>query len=206
MGLKAKYSDKRLEVGTDEAGRGCLSGPVVAAAVILPEDFKHPLLNDSKKLTEKQRVLLRPIIEEKALAYGVGIIDEKKIDKINILQASILAMHTAIDAMDLIPDFIIVDGNKFNPYKTIPHKTIVKGDAKYLSIAAASVLAKTYRDDIMDKLHEEHPYYNWKKNKGYPTKEHRNAIRGHGSCDYHRKTFRLLPAEESGSKVNSDLN
>lgn len=194
MGLKRKYSECDIEVGTDEAGRGCLSGPVVAAAVILPKNFKHPLLNDSKKLTEKQRQLLRPIIEKKALAFGVGIVDEKEIDAINILQASMLAMHKSIDALSMVPEFIIVDGNKFNAYKNIPHETIVKGDAKYMSIAAASVLAKTYRDDLMEKLHEEHPHYNWKKNKGYPTKEHRNAIREHGSCNYHRKTFRLLPA------------
>lgn len=197
MALKLKHSNFSIEVGTDEAGRGCLSGPVVAAAVLLPKGFSHPLLNDSKKLTEKQRVLLRPIIEEKALAFGVGIIDEKKIDKINILQASILAMHSSIDAMNLEPEFIIVDGNKFNPYKNIPYETIVKGDGKYMSIAAASVLAKTYRDDIMDKLHTEYPHYNWKKNKGYPTKEHRNAIREYGSCDYHRKTFRLLPETDT---------
>jgi len=195
MGLKSKYSKFSIEVGTDEAGRGCLSGPVVAAAVILPKNFKHPLLDDSKKLSEKQRQLLRPIIEEKALAYSVGIVDEKEIDAINILQASILAMHKAIDSLSLVPDFIIVDGNKFNTYKTIPHQTIIKGDAKYKSIAAASILAKTYRDDLMEKLHKEHPSYNWKKNKGYPTKEHRKAIREHGSCDYHRKTFRLLPED-----------
>lgn len=196
MGLKRKYSECDIEVGTDEAGRGCLSGPVVAAAVILSKNFKHPLLNDSKKLTEKQRQLLRPIIEKKALAFGVGIVDEKEIDAINILQASMLAMHKSIDALSMVPEFIIVDGNKFNAYKNIPHETIVKGDAKYMSIAAASVLAKTYRDDLMEKLHEEHPHYNWKKNKGYPTKEHRNAIREHGSCNYHRKTFRLLPASK----------
>jgi len=196
MALKFKYSKHKLEAGTDEAGRGCLSGPVVAAAVILPKGFKHPLLNDSKKLTEKQREFLRPIIEKKALAFGVGIIDEKKIDEINILQASILAMHTSIDNMEVVPEFIIVDGNKFNPYKEIPHETIVKGDAKFMSIAAASVLAKTYRDDLMEKLHTEYPQYNWKKNKGYPTKEHRLGIRKFGSCDYHRKTFRLLPEDK----------
>jgi ribonuclease HII len=196
MALKFKYSKHKLEAGTDEAGRGCLSGPVVAAAVILPKGFKHPLLNDSKKLTEKQREFLRPIIEKKALAFGVGIFDEKKIDEINILQASILAMHTSIDNMKVVPDFIIVDGNKFNPYKEIPHETIVKGDAKFMSIAAASVLAKTYRDDLMENLHTEYPQYNWKKNKGYPTKEHRSGIREFGSCDYHRKTFRLLPEDK----------
>jgi ribonuclease HII len=196
MDLEKNYSAFELEVGTDEAGRGCLSGPVVAAAVILPKDFEHPLLNDSKKLSEKQRQLLRPIIEEKALAFGVGIVGEKKIDEINILQASILAMHTSIGKMKIVPEFIIVDGNKFKPYKKIPFETIVKGDGKYLSIAAASVLAKTYRDDFMEKLHAEFPYYNWKKNKGYPTKEHRKAILEHGDCKYHRKTFRLLPDTE----------
>lgn len=196
MGLKAKYSNFILEAGTDEAGRGCLSGPVVAAAVILPENFSHPLLNDSKKISEKQRELLRPFIERNALAFGVGIVDEKKIDEINILQASILAMHMAIENLDNEPEFIIVDGNKFNSYKKIPHETIIKGDAKFMSIAAASVLAKTYRDDLMQKMHEEFPVYNWKKNKGYPTKEHRNAILKEGSCKYHRKTFRLLPEEK----------
>ena len=192
MALQFKYSDKKLEAGTDEAGRGCLSGPVVAAAVILPNNFEHPLLNDSKKLSEKQRKILRPYIEEHALAFGVGIVNEKKIDKINILQASLLAMHKSIDKMDIVPEFIIVDGNKFNDYKKIPHETIIKGDAKFMSIAAASVLAKTYRDDIMEALHEEFPVYNWKQNKGYPTKEHRNAIQKSGSCGYHRMTFRLL--------------
>ena len=196
MALKLKHTDFDFEVGTDEAGRGCLSGPVVAAAVILPSDFSHPLLDDSKKLTEKQRLLLRPIIEEHAISFGVGIVSEKKIDKINILQASILAMHKAIAAMHIIPEYIIVDGNKFKPYKNILHETIVKGDGKYLNIAAASVLAKTYRDDLIEKLHKEYPYYNWKKNKGYPTKEHRKGIIENGSCKYHRKTFQLLPREE----------
>lgn len=196
MSLKNKYSKCVLEVGTDEAGRGCLSGPVVAAAVILPDKFKHPLLNDSKKLSEKQRSAIRLIIEQQALAYGIGIVSEIEIDRINILQASILAMHRSIDQMKLLPEFIIVDGNKFKPYKKIPFKTIVKGDAKYMSIAAASVLAKTYRDDLMQKLHLEYPYFNWQKNKGYPTREHRNAIREYGSSVYHRKTFQLLPKED----------
>lgn len=193
--LKGNLSAFDLEAGTDEAGRGCLAGPVVAAAVILPKDFSHPFLNDSKKLTEKERQILRPIIEENALAFGVGIVDEKKIDEINILQASIYAMHLSIDKLTMIPQFIIVDGNKFNSYKNIPHQTVVKGDAKYKSIAAASVLAKTYRDAIMEKMDEEYPYYKWKNNKGYPTKVHRDAIRLHGSCYYHRTTFRLLPEE-----------
>jgi ribonuclease HII len=202
MALAKKFSKFKLEVGTDEAGRGCLSGPVVAAAVILPTQFSHPLLDDSKKLTEKQREILRPIIEKKALAFGIGIVDEKEIDKINILQASILAMHKSIEAMDMVPEFIIVDGNKFKPYKDIPHETIIKGDGKYRSIAAASVLAKTYRDGIMETLDKEHPEYNWKKNKGYPTKEHRNAIREIGSCSYHRQSFRLLPDGEIAKEKN----
>lgn len=196
MSLKLKYSKFSLEAGTDEAGRGCLSGPVVAAAVILPKNFQHPLLNDSKKLSEKQRRELRPYIEKHALSFGVGIVDEKTIDKINILQASLLAMHKSIDRLELLPEFIVVDGNKFNSYRDIPHETIVKGDGKYLNIAAASVLAKTYRDEIMEKLDEEFPCYNWKQNKGYPTKAHRKAIAENGSCNYHRKSFRLLPKTE----------
>jgi len=193
--LKLKYSKYKLEVGTDEAGRGCLAGPVVAAAVILPDDFKHPLLNDSKQLTEKQREKLRPFIEEHALAYAVAFVDAPKIDKINILQSSILAMHKSINKLKVKPEFIIVDGNKFNSYKKTPHKTIVKGDAKYMSIAAASVLAKTYRDDYMKKIAKEFPNYFWEKNKGYPTKQHRNGIREFGVTKYHRKTFRLLPTQ-----------
>ena len=195
MGLKKQFLKNTIEVGTDEAGRGCLAGPVVAAAVILPIDFEHPLLNDSKQLTEKQREQLRPFIEEKALAFGVSYISENKIDEINILQASILAMHKAIDKLTIIPEHIIVDGNKFNPYKNIPHTTIVKGDAKFMSIAAASVLAKTYRDDFMKKLDSKFPEYFWRKNKGYPTKQHRYAIREFGITKYHRKTFRLLPEQ-----------
>jgi len=191
--LELQYQKEKLEVGTDEAGRGCLSGPVVAAAVILPDDFEHPLLNDSKQLTEKQRTLLRSYIKEYALAWAVGYVSPKKIDEINILQASILAMHQSIGKLKLTPEFIIVDGNKFNPFQNIPHKTIIKGDAKFMSIAAASVLAKTYRDDYMKKIDKEFPQYNWKKNKGYPTKEHRNGIREFGITKYHRKTFRLLP-------------
>ena len=195
MELKKQYLKNVIEVGTDEAGRGCLSGPVVAAAVILPKNFKHPLLNDSKQLTEKQRELLRPFIEKYAVAFGVAYVDETKIDKINILQASILAMHKSIEKLSVTPEHIIVDGNKFEPYKNIPHTTIVKGDAKFMSIAAASVLAKTYRDDYMRKLDVEFPHYFWKKNKGYPTKQHREAIRTFGSTTYHRKTFRLLPEQ-----------
>lgn len=195
MRLQKYYLKNTIEAGTDEAGRGCLSGPVVAAAVVLPHNFSHPLLNDSKQLTEKQRNILRPIIEENSLSYGVSYVSETKIDKINILQASILAMHKAIEKLKITPKHIIVDGNKFNPYKNIPHTTIVKGDAKYMSIAAASVLAKTYRDDFMKKIDKEFPQYFWKKNKGYPTKQHREAIREFGVTSYHRKTFRLLPEQ-----------
>jgi len=193
MALKQYYKVNVIEAGTDEAGRGCLAGPVVAAAVILDNNFEHPLLNDSKQLTEKQRDELRPFIEEKALAFGVAFISEEKIDEINILQASIFGMHKSLDKLAIKPEHIIVDGNKFKAYKNIPSKTIVKGDAKYKSIAAASVLAKTYRDEYMTKINEEFPQYFWKKNKGYPTKQHRNAIREFGITKHHRKTFRLLP-------------
>ena len=187
------FSGCILEAGTDEAGRGCLSGPVVAAAVILPADFQHPFLNDSKQLTEKQRRELKPFIEKEALSFAVSFVDEKEVDQLNVLQASITAMRRAIQQLNPLPEFIIVDGNRFNAFKDIPHETIVKGDAKYLSIAAASVLAKTYRDAFMEQLHQEFPIYHWKKNKGYPTKQHRDAIREHGITKYHRKTFRLLP-------------
>jgi len=193
--LKSNFSKQKLEAGTDEAGRGCLAGPVVAAAVILPSDFRHELLNDSKLLSEKQRKLLRPVIEKEALAYSVAFVDQKEIDKINILNASILAMHRSIEKLKMVPEFIIVDGNRFKNYKNIPYQTIIKGDSKYLSIAAASVLAKTYRDDYMEEIHLDFPDYNWKKNKGYPTKEHRNAIRAIGISFHHRKTFRLLPEQ-----------
>jgi ribonuclease HII len=193
--LKLKYQNELLEVGTDEAGRGCLCGPVVAAAVILPDNFEHPFLNDSKQLTEKKREELRSFIEKNAIAWSVSFIDEQKIDKINILQASILAMQTSIKQLKITPEFIVVDGNKFKPVENIPHQTIVKGDAKYMNIAAASILAKTYRDEFMQKIHLEFPQYNWKQNKGYPTKEHRNAICEFGITKYHRKTFRLLPEQ-----------
>lgn len=195
MALKKWFLKNTVEAGTDEAGRGCLAGPVVAAAVLLPADFHHPLLNDSKQLTEKQREILRPFIEKYALAFGVSYVFEVKIDEINILQASILAMHLAIEKLAIEPEHIIVDGNKFKPYKNIPHTTVVKGDAKFMSIAAASVLAKTYRDDFMQQLDLEFPNYNWKQNKGYPTLFHRNAIREFGITDYHRKSFRLLPEQ-----------
>ncbi|MFT6959178.1 MAG: ribonuclease HII [Polaribacter sp.] len=191
--LKLNYSGFSLEAGTDEAGRGCLSGPVVAAAVVLPADFTHPFLNDSKQLSEKKREELRPLIEAHALAFGVSFVWQQEVDEMNVLQASIIGMHRSIASLKITPEFIIVDGNKFRDYKKIPHATIVKGDAKFLSIAAASVLAKTYRDDYMAKIHQEFPMYNWAKNKGYPTKEHRNAIREFGATVYHRKTFRLLP-------------
>ncbi|MBI9040131.1 ribonuclease HII [Lutibacter sp.] len=195
MALKNFYLKDIVEVGTDEAGRGCLSGPVVAAAVILPVDFSHALLNDSKQLSEKQRNLLQPIIEQNAISYGVSYVFEETIDEINILQASILAMHLAIEKLKVVPEHIIVDGNKFKPYKEIPHTTIVKGDAKFMSIAAASVLAKTYRDAYMEKIAIEFPEYQWQKNKGYPTLQHRDAIRNFGVTKYHRKSFRLLPEQ-----------
>lgn len=191
--LALKYSSYQLEAGTDEAGRGCLSGPVVAAAVILPPDFRHEMLTDSKQLSEKKRQLLRPIIEKEALSFGVSFVYQQEIDKINILNASILAMHKSLDELQLRPEFIIVDGNRFKNYQEIPHQTIVKGDAKYLSIAAASILAKTYRDDYMEKLHLEFPSYNWARNKGYPTKEHRSVIRESGPTIHHRLSFKLLP-------------
>lgn len=195
MALKKWFLKNTVEAGTDEAGRGCLAGPVVAAAVLLPADFHHPLLNDSKQLTEKQREILRPFIEQNAISFGVSYVFETEIDEINILQASILAMHLAIEKLSIEPEHIIVDGNKFKAYKNIPHTTIVKGDAKFMSIAAASVLAKTYRDDFMQQLDLEFPNYNWKQNKGYPTMFHRNAIREFGITDYHRKSFRLLPEQ-----------
>lgn len=193
--LQLNYSGFDLEAGTDEAGRGCLSGPVVAAAVILPKNFTHPFLNDSKQLSEKKRNLIRPIIEQHALAFAVAFVWQDEVDKINVLQASITGMHRAIEQLKITPEFIIIDGNKFNKYKEIPHKTIVKGDSKYLSIAAASVLAKTYRDEYMEQIHKEYPMYNWQQNKGYPTKQHRNAIREFGATNYHRKSFKLLPEQ-----------
>lgn len=181
-----------VEAGCDEAGRGCLAGAVYAAAVILPLSFHNEQLNDSKQLTEHQRYALRPIIEQEAVAWAVGVTTPEEIDKINILNASILAMHRAINALEVVPEELIIDGNRFKPYGKIPYTTIVKGDGKYLSIAAASVLAKTYRDDYMIKLAEEYPMYGWQQNKGYPTKQHREAIRQYGTTPYHRKTFNLL--------------
>jgi len=191
------YKEGVTEAGCDEAGRGCLAGPVVAAAVILPPDFSHPLLNDSKLLPEEKRYLLRQEIESSALAFAVGVINNKTIDEINILKSSIFAMHQALDLLNHKFEHIIIDGNKFLNYHDIPHQCIVKGDSKYYSIAAASILAKTYRDDIMTELHELHPEYNWRKNKGYPTKQHRQAIRKLGPTPYHRMSFRLLDEQLS---------
>ncbi len=182
-----------LEAGCDEAGRGCLAGPVYAAAVILPDGYSNPLLNDSKKLTEKQREALRPVIENDAVAWAVGVVDNHEIDSINILNASILAMHMALDALGVIPGQIVVDGNRFKPYKDIPHLTIVKGDGKFGNIAAASILAKTHRDEFMREAAKKHPGYNWEINKGYPTRDHREAIAALGPTPLHRLTFRLLP-------------
>jgi ribonuclease HII len=196
MSSLKKYHRKGLiEAGCDEAGRGCLAGPVVAAAVILPSRFDHPLLNDSKKLSEKQRALLRPIIEEKALAWAVGIVSEKEIDEINILNASFLAMHRAIDKLKDRPELLLIDGNRFKAYPDIQHACIIKGDSIYRSIAAASILAKTHRDEIMETLHTKHEIYAWQKNKGYPTVDHRAAIRTHGACEHHRMSFTLLPEQ-----------
>jgi ribonuclease HII len=184
-----------LEAGTDEAGRGCLAGPVTAAAVILPESFELPYLNDSKKLTDSQRYTLRPMIEAQALSFAVAHVFQGEIDEINILNASIKAMHLALDKLNLKPAFIAVDGNRFKTYKNIPHECVIKGDGKYLNIAAASVLAKTYRDDFMKKLDLKHPQYQWKKNKGYPTSAHREGIQKYGITEYHRTSFQLLPKQ-----------
>lgn len=181
-----------IEAGCDEAGRGCLAGAVYAAAVILPKDFRNELLNDSKQLTERQRYTLREVVEKEALAWAVGVVSPAEIDGINILNASFLAMHRAIDQLKLRPEHLLIDGNRFRKYQSLPHTTVVKGDGKYLSIAAASVLAKTYRDDYMNSLHEEFPCYDWDHNKGYPTKKHRAAIAAQGTTPYHRLTFNLL--------------
>jgi ribonuclease HII len=190
------FDKNQIEAGCDEAGRGCLAGPVFAAAVILPTDFEHPLLNDSKQLSEKQRYEAREIVETEAIAWAVAQVAPKEIDKINILNASFLAMHRAIAQLDPIPECLLIDGNRFKPYQDLPHHCIIKGDGKYLSIAAASVLAKTYRDDYMMQIHETHPHYDWHKNKGYPTKAHRAAIQAHGATPHHRQSFRLLPDAE----------
>lgn len=190
--LKSHYYDNLVEAGCDEAGRGCLAGSVYAAAVILPPDYENDLLNDSKKLTAKKRYALREVIQRDAMAWAVGIVTPEEIDKINILNASFLAMHRALDQLCLRPEAVIVDGNRFKPYQDLPFTTIVKGDGKYLSIAAASVLAKTYRDDYMLSLAKEYPQYDWQSNMGYPTKKHRQAIRDHGITPYHRKSYNLL--------------
>ncbi|ANR72065.1 ribonuclease HII [Prevotella scopos JCM 17725] len=190
--LKSHYYEDLIEAGCDEAGRGCLAGSVYAAAVILPPDYQNELLNDSKKLTAKKRYALREEIERDAIAWAVGIVTPKEIDKINILNASFLAMHRALEQLKVRPQAIIVDGNRFNPYEDLPFTTIIKGDGKYLSIAAASILAKTYRDDYMLSLAEEYPQYDWQSNMGYPTKKHRQAIREYGITPYHRKSYNLL--------------
>lgn len=190
------YKEGIIEAGCDEAGRGCLAGPVYAAAVILPPDYHNDLLNDSKQLSEKKRDQLRSIIERDAVSWAVGIVDNQEIDQINILNASILAMHRALDQLTVCPQEIIVDGNRFKPYRDIPHTTIVKGDGKYMSIAAASILAKTHRDECMQALHQQYPQYHWDSNKGYPAPVHRQAIRLHGTTPYHRLTFQLLPPEQ----------
>lgn len=190
--LQLFLKEGRVEAGCDEAGRGCLAGPVFAAAVILPSDFENGLLNDSKKLTEKQRYQLRPVIEEQAVAFAVGIVTNEEVDEINVLNASFLAMHRAVATLNVKPEHLLIDGNRFKIYPEITHDCIVKGDGKFLPIAAASILAKTYRDDFMKQIHQKFPVYQWSKNKGYPTKAHRNAIREFGTSPYHRMTFRLL--------------
>ncbi|OQX78840.1 MAG: ribonuclease HII [Bacteroidetes bacterium 4484_249] len=189
--LKPYHTEDLIEAGCDEAGRGCLAGPVFASAVILPKDFKNDLLNDSKKLTHSQRLFLRDIILKQAVSWAVAGVDNNKIDEINILNASILAMHHAVDKLSVTPQFLLIDGNRFKDYKQIPHQCFVKGDGRYLSIAAASILAKTYRDEFMEKAHLEFPEYKWNKNKGYPTPEHKRAISSNGITPYHRKSFRL---------------
>jgi len=196
MPLLPFFQKNAIEAGCDEAGRGCLAGPVVAAAVILPPSFDADLLNDSKKMSEKHRYQLREVIEEKAVTWAVAYINHEKIDEINILNASILAMHKALEQLTIQPTLILVDGNKFKPYNDIVHHCIIKGDGKYQSIAAASVLAKTYRDDYMKQLHQQYPIYQWKNNKGYPTKAHRTAIATHGVSPFHRLSFKLLPDAE----------
>lgn len=193
--LLSYFEANRIEAGCDEAGRGCLAGSVYAAAVILPADFRHADLNDSKQLSEKKRYALRPIIEREAIAWAVGVVTPEEIDRINILKASFLAMHRAIEQLTVKPEHLLIDGNRFTPYPGINHTTVVKGDGKYLSIAAASILAKTYRDDYMDQLAEAYPAYHWNQNRGYPTRAHREAIRACGITPYHRKTFTLLPEQ-----------
>ena len=207
--LQPDYQEELIEAGCDEAGRGCLAGPVFAAAVILPKDFSHPFLNDSKQLTEKERYELRPLIEQQSISYAVASLCNKQIDKINILRASFKSMHLAIKKLSITPQLLLVDGNRFTPYKRIPHKCIVQGDGIYASIAAASVLAKTYRDDFMKSLHTRYPYYNWLHNKGYATREHQLALDKHGFCRYHRQSFRLsysMPELFSEAELEYSLN
>lgn len=196
MKLKSHYKKNTIEAGCDEAGRGCLAGPVVAAAVILPSNFKSDILDDSKKLSHKKRIELKKLIEEKALYWAVAFVDHKEIDEINILNASFLAMHRALDQLKETPELILIDGNRFNPYKKIHHECIIKGDGKFLSIAAASILAKTYRDEYMEKIGLDYPEYQWNQNKGYPTKKHRLAIKEYGPTPFHRKSFKLLADEQ----------
>lgn len=193
--LKSFHQNKLIEAGCDEAGRGCLAGPVFAAAVILPKDFYHPLLNDSKQVTEEHRYELRPVIEKEAVSYAVGIVDHEEIDAINILKASFKAMHLAIDQLTTKPQLLLIDGNRFTTYVGIPHECIIQGDGIYASIAAASILAKTYRDDYMKQLHQQFPQYKWDSNKGYATLQHRTAIEEHGLSPYHRKSFQCLPSQ-----------
>ncbi len=191
------FQDVFTEAGIDEAGRGCYAGPVFAAAVILPKDFYHPLLNDSKQLKEKERDLLRPIIEKESIAFAVAKVDEDDIDRINILQATYVAMHTAVKDLAINPQLLLVDGNRFKPYPSVPHRCFIKGDGRFAAIAAASILAKTYRDEYMQKIHLQFPQYGWNKNKGYGTAIHRKAIEQHGICRYHRKSFNILPKQLS---------
>lgn len=194
--LQSHYYDGLIEAGCDEAGRGCLAGSVYAAAVILPQNYSHPYLNDSKQLTEKRRMILRKDIEKDAIAWAVGVVSSEEIDEINILKASFLAMHRAIDQLKVRPEALIIDGNRFTPYQNLPYTPIVKGDSKYLSIAAASILAKTYRDEYMEELHSQYPQYEWSKNKGYPTVAHREAIKKYGTTPFHRMSFNLLGEEK----------
>lgn len=194
--LQSHYYDGLIEAGCDEAGRGCLAGSVYAAAVILPQNYSHPYLNDSKQLTEKRRMILRKDIEKDAIAWAVGVVSPEEIDEINILKASFLAMHRAIDQLKVRPEALIIDGNRFTPYQNLPYTPIVKGDSKYLSIAAASILAKTYRDEYMEELHSQYPQYEWSKNKGYPTVAHREAIKKYGTTPFHRMSFNLLGEEK----------
>ena len=194
--LQSHYYDGLIEAGCDEAGRGCLAGSVYAAAVILPQNYSHPYLNDSKQLTEKRRMILRKDIEKDAIAWAVGVVSPEEIDQINILKASFLAMHRAIDQLKVRPEALIIDGNRFTPYQDLPYTPIVKGDSKYLSIAAASILAKTYRDEYMEELHSQYPQYEWSKNKGYPPVAHREAIKKYGATPFHRMSFNLLGEEK----------